>query len=76
MARTCNIDTSGRLIRAVIAGGTLLGAVLLAIFWAAPAGSALAWVLVALAGVAGLFGLYEAQQGWCAARALGIKTPF
>ena len=60
-----NIDNKGRLARGVI------GAVLLA-------GSGFAcwrskWLAFVLA-LAGLFAVFEAVRGWCAARACGIKT--
>jgi len=60
-----NIGRTGRLIRAGI------GVVFLAL--ALPA-FRLNW-LAGLAAVAGgLFCLFEAQRGWCVARACGLKT--
>lgn len=49
---------------------------LLALVWAFRSGQAVAWAVAALLAAAGAFALYEAARGWCAARALGFKTPF
>ncbi|MEM1011138.1 MAG: hypothetical protein AAGI46_02825 [Planctomycetota bacterium] len=76
MAHTCNIDAKGRLFRGVLGLIACVVAAFIAIVWAVPAGSVVAWVLVAGAAGFGLFGLYEAYHGWCAAKALGFKTPF
>jgi hypothetical protein len=66
MKLACNIDRRGRVAR-VIAGlvAAAAGAVLIAAGWRAGG--------VALA--AGAFMIFEGVKGWCAARALGIKTP-
>jgi len=53
----------------------LVVAIALLFAWALPTGSVIAWGLVIAGGAFGLFGLYEAYHGWCAARALGFKTP-
>ncbi len=62
-----NIDGKGRLVRG------LMGVVLLV-------GAAFSWTvslwLTLLLAAAGVFGLFEALRGWCAARACGIKTRF
>ena len=62
-----NIDTTGRLLRA---GGAVIFA----------AGAVFAWKnshagSIALGGAA-VFMAFEAAQGWCAARACGIKTKY
>jgi hypothetical protein len=62
---TPNIDGKGRLVRG------LMGVVL--IVSAAYIFSVSFWLALLLA-VAGVFGLFEALHGWCAARACGIKT--
>ena len=66
---TCNIDKRGRLFRGF--GGLVaigIGIYLLLRtehdFWATG--------LLAL----GAFALFEGLKGWCALRAIGIKTPF
>lgn len=60
-----NIDRKGRLVRglmglALLAGGAFTFRESL-------------W-LAALLAATGVFGLFEASRGWCAARACGIKT--
>lgn len=60
-----NIDRRGRIARGVLGVGLLAGA--------AFASAQSLWLAIVLA-VAGLFGLFEALRGWCAARACGIKT--
>ena len=60
-----NIDGKGRLVRGLMGVVLLVGAAYIfsASFW-----------LALLLAVAGVFGLFEALRGWCAARACGIKT--
>jgi len=62
-----NIDNKGRLIRA--AGAIVIGATAI-LLWSASTttGACLA--------VASAFLAFEAQRGWCAARACGVKTKF
>jgi hypothetical protein len=62
-----NLDTKGRVLRAIGAVGLAIGAVFT---WSAslPAGIALA--------VSAVFVAFEAARGWCAVRACGVKTPF
>jgi hypothetical protein len=72
----CNIDPRGRRLRMIsgifccAAAGVLvvLAFVLAHGFWGLLLGGA-----ALLAG--GLFQIFEARKGWCAVRALGIKTP-
>ena len=70
---TCNIDARGRLLRAMI-GLVLIIAALGLVFVLPPTG----WrrALVVVLSLAGVFCVFEARLGWCAVRALGIKTPF
>lgn len=75
LALACNIDPHGRTIRyrigfALLALGVLTGA--LSAHFVSKAGYALAGLFVA----GGLFSLFEANRGWCAARAMGFKTKF
>ena len=71
----CNIDARGRAIRRN--GGILclaLGAISLgAAFSGAPWGPLLG--LGAFLTLAGLFQIFESRKGWCALRAMGVKTP-
>jgi hypothetical protein len=72
----CNITRTGRLVRLAWGLLCLIAAAALALaevlgwltgWWG--------WVLVLpLAGL-GVFGIYEARKGWCAVRAMGVKTP-
>jgi hypothetical protein len=72
---SCNITRRGRIVRAIS------GLVLVALGVAAGfglLGVQTLWIRVLLAaalGAIGVFQLFEARAGWCAVRALGIKTP-
>jgi hypothetical protein len=74
----CNIDQRGRRVRRNIGIALILTAIGL-LTWEvfASAASAGWWLYGAaiVAGAAGAFMLYEARKGWCAARAVGIRTP-
>jgi uncharacterized membrane protein len=75
MNMTCNIDPRGRKIRFV--GGILFdgcGAALL-VWGLLTVGVGLSVAGVVLSLVGG-FMIFEAARGWCALRALGIKTPW
>lgn len=63
-----NIDSTGRRVRAVM--GSVLLVLAAALFFA---GWAPVWLCLLLA-LGGVFALFEASRGWCAARACGIKT--
>ena len=70
----CNIDRKGRAMRAAFGVVCLvLAAAGGVIVWLAGLGF---WGWAAVAGVAlgGLFGLFEAANGWCVVRALGYRT--
>ncbi len=71
MAMTCNIDARGRLLRALI-GLVFIVAALVLVFALPPTGWRRALVVVLTLG--GIFCLFEARAGWCAVRAMGIKT--
>ncbi len=74
---TCNIDAKGRAMRR--AGGILccvLGVLLLGLAFAV---HGFRWLLIGLGLIlvaAGVFQFYESRKGWCALRAMGVKTPF
>jgi hypothetical protein len=76
MARQCNIDSRGRVIRAWLGVVLLLLGVGLAFIGGHYFGSSLAWGAAAVASFAGVFALVEARLGWCAARAAGLRVPF
>ena len=65
---TCNIDKKGRWIRGIL-GILLLG--VSAWLWFGI--NETFWSIGCF--VTGLFVLFEAVRGWCALRALGIRTP-
>lgn len=62
-----NIDRKGRMVRGVLALALLAGA--------AFSFSESVWLCTLLA-IMGVFVMFEALWGWCAARACGIKTRF
>jgi len=73
----CNIDARGQAIRLQIGLLSLAAAAVLAVLCLTGVlGSAWWWAAVAGAAGGGAFGVFEARAGWCAVRALGIKTPF
>ncbi len=75
MALVCNIDPYGRTMRYRI-GFSLLALGALGAALASRFESKLGFVLGGLLVAGGLFSLFEANRGWCAARALGVKTKF
>lgn len=60
-----NIGKTGRMVRALI-GLSLLGVAVVALRWH--------WFVTLGLSAAGVFCLFEAARGWCAARACGVKT--
>jgi hypothetical protein len=75
MALACNIDAKGKAVR--LRSGmlmTLLGGVS-TLAWAVPSGGAVPWAISLGLLASGAFAIFEARAGWCALRALGIKTP-
>lgn len=72
---TCNIDARGKRLR-LLGGLALLAlAAVLAFAWALPTGSLVAWIVSVATLLSGAFMVYEARAGWCALRAMGVKTP-
>lgn len=71
----CNIDAKGRAVRrnggivCLVLGAVCLGAAYAGVSRRAFVGAGLGLI------AAGLFQLFEARKGWCAVRAMGIKTP-
>ena len=74
MALTCNIGARGKALRFRIGIGLSVLAVP-ALGWALIHGGGLAWAAAALLLASSGFTLFEARAGWCALRALGVKTP-
>jgi hypothetical protein len=72
---TCNINTVGRMIR--IATGVILLADGALMWWYGFPGVSLGWrALQAVFVAMGLFTIFEGAVGWCALRAMGVKTRF
>lgn len=74
MALTCNIDARGKAVRLQIGIFMLVVGLVLLFAWAVPAGTALAWFVTASAIGTGAFSIFEARAGWCALRAMGVRT--
>jgi len=75
MALACNIDAKGKAVRLRYGIAlTLIGGVC-ALAWAVPSGGPVAWLVTGGLVAGGAFAIFEARAGWCAIRALGIKTP-
>ncbi|MBM4113520.1 MAG: hypothetical protein FJ253_09165 [Phycisphaerae bacterium] len=74
----CNIDARGKAVRLVIGVITLLAGLALCGWWWSGGAEARQWPLwTSLGAIAGgLFAIYEGASGWCALRALGMRTPF
>lgn len=76
MALSCNINQQGRTLR-IVAGAMLEGPgfVLLALRFTGVLAGDWPWFVGAAAVAGGSFMIIEGALGWCAIRALGIKTP-
>jgi hypothetical protein len=74
MALACNIDARGKAVRFRSGLIMMMIAVLVSLLWALPTRSTVAWIVTAALAAMGAFSLFEARAGWCAVRALGIKT--
>lgn len=76
MAQFCNIDQRGRTLR-IVAGALVEGPglFLLTMRYANVLAGDWPWFVGAAMVVGGLFMIIEGALGWCAVRALGIKTP-
>lgn len=71
----CNIDSKGKAVRLIWGLGMLaLATVLAGLILLDVVGGGWAWAGVVALGLMGAFGIYEARHGWCAVRAMGIKT--
>ena len=72
----CNIDSRGRMVR-LIGGLVTLGiaVVLSALALTSVISAGWIWIVIVAAGLGGAFQVFEARQGWCALRAVGIRTP-
>ena len=74
MPFACNINSKGKRLR-LINGIILLAIGLASLFlWSLPHSSLIAWIITVLLVLAGAFSIFESAIGWCAVRAMGIKT--
>ncbi len=72
----CNIDPLGRRIRLALGLLSLtLGFLLLLLASLQTLTGWWPWFVAPTALLLGAFALYEATVGWCALRAMGLKTP-
>ncbi|MFH1747834.1 MAG: hypothetical protein ABIG44_12435 [Planctomycetota bacterium] len=71
---TCNINRRGRIARAS-SGILFLVAAILIIWLGIPATAWIRWTFFVFLALFGGFQIFEGCVGWCATRALGIKTP-
>ena len=75
-AMQCNIDRKGRAVRLV--SGIICAAVGIVLVVLALAAEGGFWPLLGTGlgfFAAGIFQIYESRKGWCALRALGVRTP-
>ncbi len=75
MGLTCNINGKGRALRATLGGVAIVvgaGLITAGLLRGEPVAFGVPGA-ICIAG--GLFGLFEAFNGWCAVRAMGFKTP-
>lgn len=72
----CNIDSRGKATR--LAMGIVLlsvAAVIVAVTLLGLVPPRAGWIAAGMLAVGGGFGIFEARAGWCALRALGVRTP-
>ena len=72
---TCNIDSRGKALRLVMGTIFLLDGLTLLFLWAWRTGSHAGWITSIAMILGGAFMIFEARKGWCALRAMGMKTP-
>lgn len=74
----CNIDQRGRRVRRAIGIVLIVAAIALAGWEVSGIAGGIGWwvyILAVMSLTGGMFALYEARKGWCAVRAMGIRTP-
>jgi hypothetical protein len=75
MPLTCNIDSRGKMLRLIMGMIFLLDGLTLLFLWAWRTGSHAGWATSIVMMLGGAFMIFEARKGWCALRAMGMKTP-
>jgi len=77
MERECNIDAKGKLFRFTIGIFSILsGIIIISLFNFNIFISEEILIMGVFSIVGGLFSIWEAREGWCIVRAIGIRTPF
>ena len=74
-AMQCNIDARGKRVRLINGIVTTVVGIVLLFAWAMRSDGWVPWVTTIAALASGAFMIFEARAGWCAIRAMGIKTP-
>jgi len=74
MSLQCNIDSRGKRARLLSGIILILIALIVSGVWAWPRHSAVGLAIALLFLIAGAFSIFEARAGWCALRAMGIRT--
>lgn len=72
---TCNIDARGKRARLVCGLLFVAAGVVILLAWALPFGSLAGTIAGVSCLLGGGFAIYEARAGWCALRAMGVRTP-
>jgi hypothetical protein len=75
MAFECNLEPRGKMLRFVMGVIFFADGMLLGLLWAWRTGSRTAWITCVIMVIAGAYMMWAGKRGWCACRALGIKTP-
>ena len=72
----CNIDAKGKAIRLIGGLFTLLLGMTIGIFYGMGILIYSEWLTISICLIiGGCFAIFEGKAGWCAIRAIGIKTP-
>lgn len=74
MPLTCNIDSRGKSVRLIMGLIFIIDGFTMLFFWALRTGSHAGWFTAIALIAAGGFMIFEAWNGWCALRAMGMKT--
>jgi hypothetical protein len=73
MKLQCNLDSRGMAFRLRL-GTVILTAGVVAVWLWTPGGGWVAWAVSVAALAAGAFMIFEGRAGWCALRAMGMRT--
>ncbi len=77
MKRKCNIDAKGKLFRFTVGMFSVIsGIVIISLFNLNIFISEEILLMGIFSIIGGLFAIWEAREGWCIVRAIGIRTPF